>query len=735
MTKGPPKTKRKINPVARAEMGLQRECDTCGEVKEVNNKNYAQRNKGLRGWATTCRVCQGVEAASGGLPYAYKADVKKSASRTAYDDVEDKINEMYLLRETNRNPGRVDEIAKDLHDEVVRLADEGKRRESFRLFVRIVRPLIAGWQTPGAIHDDIIDGLLSEDRRRLIIATRYSAKSTLTAIYVTWRILREPLLKVMVISRGSRLAERMLRVVRRVFLANCPVLQHLEPNDDCLDNAAQFQTPQSLAVTTGGATLSSFGVTSDLPGYRADLTVGDDVEGRSVDTPEKVIELEEILNELHMINPKGEKIMLGTYQSEFSVYARLADKEDSDGNSVWELHRACMFEEDPDDRSIRSRWPAMFTDKDGEDWRRSVTSRAWRLHAMLIADPSILNEKPLKISDLILMDGNPSASKFYVDVGRTNEHASDVPTWGAPKGDVWYYGEPLNREQTAPYAMTLAAIDPASGLAGRDAIGVAVLGVTPGGLGVIRHLEGVRGISKQANMRRCAEIVRDYSASHLVIEETKEGFFGETLENELILLGYPMTVEKVTTGQQQKGRRIIESLAPPMGAGRLVLLERVARSDAGGDFVTQLTRISYDGRTGKAKDHDDIVDALSHAVARVKGSLVSDRADNVASHNVEKLDRLRYTPLRYGGLGGDDHGETQGTRRMAFGSGIDGDLSLGERLIEEDETFVRLENQRDRLQQSIREDLSMGRAADPQVIRRVQALTRQLTEMKEHQIL
>jgi hypothetical protein len=52
-------------------------------------------------------------------------------------------------------------------------------RESLRLFVNVVKPLVAGWMEPGAIHDDIIDGLLSTHRRRLVIATRYSAKSTL----------------------------------------------------------------------------------------------------------------------------------------------------------------------------------------------------------------------------------------------------------------------------------------------------------------------------------------------------------------------------------------------------------------------------------------------------------------------------------------------------------------------------------------------------------------------------
>jgi hypothetical protein len=703
-----------------------RECDRCGETKEVTNKHYATFNKGLRGWHTTCRVCQGLQKAEQGA-YAEQRTAKDFIPESM-DDTDDLINEMYLLAETQRNPGRTDELATALREEVVRLYEAGDELESFRLFIRVIKPLMGGWKEPGAIHQDIIDGLLSTHRRRLIIATRYSAKSTITSIYVAWRIMLDPLLKVMVVSRGAKLSGRMLRTVRRVYFANCPMLRHLEPTEDCLDNAEQFQTPQSMAVVTGGATLSCFGITSDLPGYRSDLTIGDDVEGPKDDSPEKVGELIEKLNELHMINPTGEKIMLGTYQSEFSSYAQLADKVDDNGDPVWELHRACMFEEDGKD--IRSRWPAMFTDKDGIDWRRSVTARGWRLHAMLVCDPSILNERPLKISDLIVLNHNPMVTTGPLTVARTATKADQLPTWGAPKGDEWYYGEadPTQVE----YVQTIASIDPASGLAGRDAIGFVILSILPSGMGIIRHLEGVRGPSKATNMRRCATLCRDFGASHLVIEETAEGFFGDTLENELIQIGHPMSTEKVTSGGQKKGVRIIESLAPPMGAGRLAILEAVVHSDHGGDFVTQLTKVSYDGRTGAAKDHDDIVDALAHAVAKCKGSLIGDRSELMGEFQTARLEHLRYVPLRQGGLGGRES-PLQNDRTM-LSDPLAG-LSMGEALIEEDEVLTKLIARRDRIQEVIRDDVAHGRQVDQGLVTRVKAMTGQINELKEQQVL
>ncbi len=727
----PPKTNRKLNPEARAEIGQTRECDTCGEVKAVSNKTYSPQNKGKRGWATTCRVCQGVAASEQG------AKVDKLVRTKEGHESDDLIEEMYRLAETTRNPARIEEIAMELKERVFNLADSGDRKGSFRLFVCIVQPLVAGWMEPGAIHEDIIDGLLSQDRRRLIIATRYSAKSTLTAIYIAWRILLDPLIKVMVISKGAKLAARMLRTVRKVFIQNCPMLLHLLPTEECLDNAEQFQTPASLKVTTGGATMSSFGMTSDLPGYRSDLTIGDDVEGPSDDTPEKVMELEERLNEVHMINPIGEKVMLGTYQSEFSVYAKLADKEDGNGDPVWELHRCCMFEEEDDGKSIRSRWPGMFSDDDALDWRKSVTARAWKLHAMLIADPSILNERPLKISDLILVNASASAREFALVINRTQTPAPDMPTWGAPKGDTWFYGETSG--EVVNYVQTVLAVDPASGLAGRDAIGVAVISITGSGYCVIRHLEGVRGPSKAHNMRRLAEIARDFACTHLVVEETEESFFGSTLEAELVLIGHPMSVEKAKHGGLKKGKRIIDALAPTMGAGRIIMLESVARSDHGGEFVTQMTKVSYDGRTGKAKDHDDIVDALAHGVNVVRGSLLSNPSDNIGSHRASQLDRWRGIPLRQGGLGVDNGSLSKRGRKFnrgrRIGTGLTNQPTMCEALISEDKVLVKLIARRDALQDVVREDTVLGKAPDGYIITKVQQLTRQINELKELNVL
>lgn len=721
----PPKTKRKLGAIARGMIGQPRQCDSCDELKVISEATFTPTNRGERGWSTTCKVCQ-AHKASLAATSAPNADIRRRIEQTQSTD--ETIQRMYNLNFQGKH-GEAQEVAQVLALRVRDLAEAGDRPGSFNLFIEIVKPLIAGWMEPGAIHDDIKRGLLSEHRRCLIIATRYSAKSTLTSIYVAWEIFLNEHVKIMVVSRGSKLAARMLRTVRRVFFANCPMLRHLEPNEDCLDNAEQFQVPQALNVATGGVTLTSLGMGSNLPGFRSDITIGDDVEGPQDDTPEKVVDLEEKLNELHMINPRGRKVMLGTYQSEFSVYAKLADLEDSDGNAVWELHRACMFEEDELEGKlvIHSRWPDMFSDDDAKDWRNSVTLRAWKLHAMLVADPSILHERPLKIGDLPVLEWDARGTEFPISLERTGKVLPELPRWSAPKGDEWFEARPQG-DFRSPLAQIVMAVDPASGLAGRDAIGVAVLGVTEAGLGLILHLEGVRAHDKSVARKRVAEIGRDFMAQACVVEELADGLFGETLESDFVHLGYPMVVEKVTTGGQQKGRRIIESLGPPMGAGRIAILKSVVTTDHGGEFVNQLVRISYDGRTGSAKDHDDIVDALAHAVAKVKDSLISDIADNLAAARAAEIDRWARVPLRQGGLGNFDDEDFPQSRRF------DTEPDFAERLLEEDEVVIALEERRDRLQAVVSEDIRFGRRPDQGMVQSITNLTKQINELQSLQV-
>jgi hypothetical protein len=629
---------KKMSATAHSWEGKSRTCRECGESKPISITTFSLLNSDPTGWHKVCRVCQGV------------AQKEKNEAPLVIEDLvdseDDLINEMYYLAQMKKDPDRLALIVADLQN---RVRAEPTEKLRFGMFLRIVQPLIAGWQDPGPIHGDILDGLLNEaSLRTLIIATRFSAKSTLTGVYVAYQIFMNPLIKIMVISRGEKLASRMLRTVRRVYIEHCPILWHLQPDPKtCLDNSEQFQTPQSATVVTGGVTFTSLGIGSNLPGLRADLTIGDDVEGTKDDTPEKVQDLVEVLNELHMINPKGRKILLGTYQSEHSVYAYLADLLTADGTPVWDLHRACMFEED--DKLLHSRWPGMFSDAYAYDLRNTLTKRAWRLHMMLVVDPTALRDKPLKLRDLPVLMLDPMSATAPLRFHLINDPTSETwSTWGAPRGDQWSVIQ--GGKDYAAYGQTVAAIDPASGLAGRDAIGLVILSVTVSGYAVIRHLEAVRGPSKADSVSRVAQAIKTFRCSRVIVEELADGFFGSTLEGMLNLIGYPQGVTQVTTGGVQKGRRIIESLAPVMSTSRLLICHDVISTDHCAEFINQMVQIAWDRSSANSRTADDLVDALAHGVASVKGQLIGDVADNIAAVYASRLSSLAEIPLRQGGL-------------------------------------------------------------------------------------
>jgi hypothetical protein len=123
------------------------------------------------------------------------------------------------------------------------------------------------------------------------------------------------------------------------------------------------------------------------------------------------------------------------------------------------------------------------------------------------------------------------------------------------------------------------------------------------------------------------------------------------------------------------------------------------------------------------------VDALAHAVASEKHSLVSDVGDNLAAARTASLDRWSRVPLRYGGLG--DASAEEYPHTHSWGS----DVNLSSALLEEDEVMIALMERRDRLQTVVNEELQMGRGADRSIVDRIKGLTRQIDELRTLQVL
>ncbi len=514
---------------------------------------------------------------------------------------------------------------------------------AFWVFVRaVVRPLVTGWCDPGPIHDDIVSGLMSECRNILVLASRGSAKSTFTAFYALWRLWRDPENEtILVVSQGESHARDMLRMVRDL-IERSPVLGELTPADDSPDNMSQFVVGPATGQLGMSVSFRSIGITGQITGKRARLIILDDVETPKHDSAEAIDKLSDQISEAHNVivpGPQSRIIVLGTPQSQMSLYGRLVE------SGEWDVHRACLFQSDVlnGQEVFHSRWPDRFSADDIAGRKRNMSARLFALHWRIDLSQAATDERPIRISSLSVVDLDPLLPTAPIVLRGGGGVISGLSKGNAAKDDNWRGVSEVSSD-SSPYTLTVAAVDPAGGLVGKgDAIGLAIASSTGGGAVIVRQAVGVRTETVQSSIQECARLIALHRANCVYVEQERDGLFASQLSRELAARGYPLNVEPVTTGKQKKGARIIGTLVPAFASKRVFVCKAVLTSpDSGIEFVNQLTGINYDGRRLK---HDDIVDALSYAVAAFKDILCADPAAYIASARFS-AERLRKLPIR-----------------------------------------------------------------------------------------
>lgn len=713
-----------LSPTAQAHLGQPWTCETCGETKEISQKTFSPLKRSQTGWHPTCRSCQGQKAqakpkptdevrnepAKGKPVFVSGFDAHPYKDTDAFvAEVSGAVEELARLKGQKRpDLVRQEELLTSIKAATRMRADPAgggtmtDERTAFWTFVQaVIKPLLPAWQEPGAIHDDIVTGLMSKEKDILILASRGSAKSTFTAFYALWRLWRDPVNEtILVVSQGEGHARDMLRMVRG-FIEWSPVLEELHPEDDDPDNASSFVVGPASGKLGMSVSFRSIGITGQVTGKRARLIILDDVETPKHDTAESIDKLRDQISEAHNVlvpDPYSRVVVLGTPQSEMSLYGRLVEE------GSWDEHRACLFESDVFDGKevFHSRWPDRFSPEDIESRRRKMSARLFALHWRIDISQAATNERPIKIASLPVVEIDPNSHAAPVEIRGLGDVLSGLPRGHAEADDEWHKAAEVSND-VKPYVQTIAAVDPAGGLIGKgDAIGLAVASSTAGGGVVIRKGIGVRAKTTQSAIQECARIIVSLKANKVLVEQEKDGLFATQLAGEMARRGYPVKVDPVTTGKQRKGRRIIETLAPAFASGRVFVCRDVLTdTEHGVDFVNQLTGVKYDGRGLK---HDDIVDALSYAVGSFADILSADEASIIAGarFNVEALRRLPY--------------------RMCLIPEEDLEMWAGE-----DENAEELRQRRDDLLITYNEEAAMGLPADD-LLRRIQGIEAELAK-------
>jgi hypothetical protein len=508
--------------------------------------------------------------------------------------------------------------------------DEIKKvKGDFRLFLFMVWKHIR-LPDPTDLQYDIAQYLATGPNKQGIEAFRGVGKSFITSAYVLWELLRNPDVKILVVSASKARADAFTTFTLRL-IEEMPILQHLKPKDSQRSSRVEFDVAPSIADQS--PSVRSLGITGQLTGSRADIIIADDVEvlnnSATADLREKLIERTKEFSAILKPLEGSRIIYLGTPQTEDSIYNKLADTfqirvwparvptkdlMDQYGDNLSPYVRR-MSEKLPPGSPTD---PKRFSDADLVEREAEYGKAGFALQFMLSTKLSDEDRYPLKIRDLIVMDTQVDKAPMKVEwLPDYKREWKQLPNLGM-SGDR-FYAPASHSEEFKEYTGCVMSIDPSG--RGKDETGYAVVKMLNGYL-YVRRAGGLPGGYDTGTLTKLATIAKEEQVNHIIVEANfGDGMYSELLKP-VLARTHPCIIEEVKHSTQ-KERRIIDTLEPVMNRHKLVFDRQVIEDDyrtAQGyeseakvykTLIYQMTRICYD--RGALK-FDDRLDALAMAV-------------------------------------------------------------------------------------------------------------------------
>lgn len=462
--------------------------------------------------------------------------------------------------------------------------------------------------------------------------------------YVLWRLYCNAELKVLVVSASKQAADNFSTFALQLIYG-IPELAHLKPKQGQRDSKIQFDI--GPAKESKDPSVRSVGITGQLAGSRADLIVPDDIEiPNNSMTQQQRDKLAESVKEFDaVLKPGGDIVYLGTPQTEASLYSTLQERGYS--TRIWPARYPSLeaIRKSYGDRlapiilkAIKANpgvigyttEPLRFSNEDLMIREASYGRSGFALQFMLDTSLSDAQRYPLRLSDLIVMDLNPTLAPEQVVWATSPELVwNDLPQVGLA-GDRYYRPMSVSKDNWKAYSGCVLAIDPAG--RGGDEVGYAVVKAHLGML-YVTALGGLQGGYGDDNLIFLANLAKLHQAKLVIIEKNfGDGMFTQLIQPHFGRI-YPVSVEEIHSSTQ-KERRIIDTLEPVMNQHRLVIDRKVIEEDhrsvqteSYGDrgmiyqAFYQMTRITKD--RGSLSKYDRL-DALAMAVAYWVESMARD---------------------------------------------------------------------------------------------------------------
>ena len=514
--------------------------------------------------------------------------------------------------------------------------DIEERLKDFRYFLFLIWKHL-GLPDPTPIQNDIAAYLQYGHKRKVIEAFRGVGKSWITAAYVLFRLYHDPQLKILVVSASKERADNFSTFTLRL-INDVPWLVHLAPRNGQRNSKISFDVGE--AKPDQSPSVKSVGLFGQLTGSRADIIIADDVEVVNNSYTQGMRDkIKEAVKEFDAILKPGEHTeitYLGTPQTAMSLYNVLGERGyqtriwpsrvPSDDLKTWYGTRlAAIIARQTNTGHTTD--PARFSDRDLAEREASYGKSGFALQFMLDTSLSDAEKYPLRTSDLIVMNVNPTmAPEQIIWAAEPQNKINDLQNLGFD-GDSWYSPMKIG-EDWRPYDTSVMFIDPS----GRGADECAWAICKSQGTNIYLVSAGGHRLGySDMGMEILYQEAKKHSVNNILIESN----FGDGMFNQLLTSyfnsrskehGYTCSTEEIRSSKQ-KELRIIDTLEPIFNQHRFIIDRKVIEKDYQDtqeligvlengfaySLFYQLTHITKDRGS---LVHDDRADALAGCMAR-----------------------------------------------------------------------------------------------------------------------
>ncbi|WP_218814149.1 phage terminase large subunit [Rickettsiella endosymbiont of Dermanyssus gallinae] len=516
---------------------------------------------------------------------------------------------------------------------------------------------------------DIAHYLQTGPKKKMILAQRGEAKSTLTALYGVWSLIMEPRTRVLIISAAGRQASELATLIVRL-IEHWPILNCMKANKCQGDRSSycSYDINNALKPLDKSPSIACIGITASLQGKRADVLIADDIE--STKNGYSQTERDKLLNtskDFSGICTHGQIIYLGTYQTRQSIYKTLPNR--GFDIRIWPGRV-------PSDKAIRtyghtlapyvlalsqrfkqsgygvsgdrgeSADPERYTEDILLEKELDWGPEGFELQYMLNADLSDASRARIKVQDILVLSS-----------GSTTQAPSQVSITGTYRcqqiGKDLSQCSPTDSAMLVPYEHKIMVIDPA-GCRG-DEVSYCVGGSAASYIHLF-SVGGLQGGVTNDNIDWLLNLASLLGVSDIVIESNMgHGTVRSLFLNRMNETGIVMGCRDLYN-TAQKERRIIDTLSPVLRRHKLIVHAECLERDKldclkySADkrwqysLFTQLDLITYDkGCLTK----DDRADAAAMLVQELNKHLIKDSDSLLSSIHQKEMEEFVLNPLGY----------------------------------------------------------------------------------------